>query len=217
VKLSTQKGVIERQWLDQGFILAGIDEVGRGCLAGPVVTACVALDYNKLAELDEKTKLKIRDSKTLSAKQRDELLALISEISLDFAVGTACAREIETVGILPATFLAMNRAIAGLSKIKPDLILVDGNQSIRGQPIRQQTIVKGDSLCFSIAAASIIAKEHRDQYMRKQSEEHPHWGFERHVGYGTSAHISAINSHGICHLHRRNFAPIRDMASIGRV
>ena len=207
----TEKGRIERHWLAQGLVPAGIDEVGRGCLAGPVVTACVVLDYEKLECLDEKTKAKIRDSKTLSAKQRDEILNLISDISLDSAIGVATAREVESVGILGATFLAMNRSVAGLTKKKPDILLVDGNQSIKGQPIKQQTVVKGDSICFAIAAASIIAKEHRDHYMRQQAEIHPEWGFDRHVGYGTAAHLTAINTHGICHLHRKNFAPIRDM------
>ncbi len=211
MKTTLTKGEIERQLLAQGLILAGVDEVGRGCLAGPVVTACVILDYKKLAALDEKTRSKIRDSKTLSAKQRDELLTLIADLSVDLAIGVATAREIEDVGILKATFLAMNRAIAGISKIIPDLILVDGNQAIQGQIIKQQTVVKGDSLCFSIAAASIIAKEHRDHFMREQADVHPHWGFERHVGYGTAQHIAAIHSHGICHLHRKNFAPIREM------
>lgn len=209
--LSQQKGMIEQHWLSQGIVPAGVDEVGRGCLAGPVVTACVILDYNKLDSLDDKTKIKIRDSKTLSAKQREELLQLISDISIDLAVGVADAREIENIGILNATFLAMNRAIAKIKKIKPEILLVDGNQAIRGQSIKQQTVVKGDSLCFTIAAASIIAKEHRDQFMRKQAEVHPHWGFDRHVGYGTAEHLAALSSHGICTLHRRNFAPIRNM------
>jgi ribonuclease HII len=207
----SEKGDIERHWLQQGLVPGGVDEVGRGCLAGPVVTACVVLDYAKLENLDIKTKAKIRDSKTLSAKQRDDLLELISDISLDSAIGVATAREIENFGILGATFLAMNRAVAGLTKVKPEILLVDGNQSIKGQSIKQQTVIKGDSLCYAIAAASIIAKEHRDQYMKEQAEIHTHWGFDSHVGYGTAAHITAINTHGICHLHRKNFAPIRDM------
>ena len=214
IKTTIQKGAIERQWLDQGLVLAGIDEVGRGCLAGPVVAACVVLDYKKLAALDAKTRSKIRDSKTLSALQRFDLLSIIADVSLDYAVGTATARDIEEVGILNATFLAMNDAIAQILKVTPDLLLVDGNQNIRGQIIKQQTIVKGDSLCFSIAAASIIAKEHRDHYMREQAAVHPHWGFERHAGYGTAQHIAAIHSHGICHLHRKNFAPIREMSFV---
>ncbi len=209
----SQKGVIEKLWLEQGLIPAGVDEVGRGCIAGPVVAACVILDYSKLESLDTRTKSKIRDSKTLSAKQRAELIDLIEEISLSSALGVASEREIEQIGILKATFIAMNRAIEALETVRPDILLVDGNQRIANQTIKQQTIVKGDSLCFAIAAASIIAKEHRDQFMHKQAAVHPHWGFDRHVGYGTSEHIAAINSHGICNLHRRNFAPIRDLVS----
>ena len=214
VKPNPQKGVIENFWLSQGLVPAGVDEVGRGCLAGPVVTACVVLDYDKLAALDETIKNKIRDSKTLSTKQRAEVISLIEEISVDHAIGVASEREIEGIGILKATFCAMNRAVASLKRIKPDVLLVDGNQSIQGQKIKQQTIVKGDSSCFTIAAASIIAKEFRDEFMRNQAEVHPHWGFDRHVGYGTAEHLTAIQSHGICELHRRNFAPIREMPNI---
>lgn len=208
---SPQKGEIERHWLQQGKYPAGVDEVGRGCLAGPVVAACVILDYDRLSSLDNPSRNKIRDSKTLSSKQRQDLLALIGELSIDQAIGIGSEREIETVGILNATFLAMNRAIASLKKRKPDILLVDGNQTIRNQQLLQQTIVKGDSLCYAIAAASIVAKEFRDELMQKQSTSHPHWGFDRHVGYGTAEHLSAIRVHGICELHRRNFAPIRDM------
>ena len=187
--------------------------MGRGCLAGPVVAACVVLDYAKLDGLNSKTKLKIRDSKTLSANQRSSIVSLINEIALEHHLGVATAREIETVGILEATFLAMNRAISKLSKTKPEILLVDGNQKIKGQHIRQLTVVKGDSLCYSIAAASIIAKEYRDEFMRAKALELPAWGFERHVGYGTAEHIAAIHTHGICDLHRRTFAPIRDISS----
>lgn len=209
----SQKGVIEKLWLEQGMLPAGVDEVGRGCIAGPVVAACVVLDYAKLDCLDVRTKSKIRDSKTLSAKQRAELVKLIEEISLGKAIGVASEREVEQHGILKATFVAMNRAIDRIEFVKPDLLLVDGNQKIANQPIKQITVVKGDSLCFAIAAASIIAKEYRDQFMQDQAVTHPHWGFDRHVGYGTSEHIAAIQSHGICDLHRRNFAPIRDLVA----
>jgi ribonuclease HII len=211
VKDQPTKGAIERALIEEGRVLAGIDEVGRGCLAGPVVAACVVLDYQKLFALDQITLAKIRDSKTLSAKQRAELINLIETISLDLALGVADPREIESIGILNATFVAMNRAVASLEKITPDILLVDGNQRIREQTLDQRTIVKGDSLCYAIAAASIVAKEHRDSYMRDCSVELPHWGFEKHVGYGTVDHLAAIKSHGICHLHRKNFAPIRDM------
>lgn len=208
-----EKGQIEQSYLSQGLLPAGVDEVGRGCLAGPVVAACVVLDYAKLDGLDSKAKLKIRDSKTLSANQRSSIVSLINEIALEHHIGVATAREIETVGILEATFLAMNRAIIQLSKTKPDILLVDGNQKIKGQHVRQQTVVKGDSLCYNIAAASIIAKEYRDEFMRAKALELPAWGFERHVGYGTAEHLAAINTHGICDLHRRTFAPIRDIGS----
>jgi ribonuclease HII len=213
VAVPKEKGAIERFWLDQGLIPAGVDEVGRGCIAGPVVAACVMLDYTRLDSLDTKTKSRVRDSKTLSAKQRAELIQLIDEISIGKAIGLASEREIEQHGILPATFLAMNRAIDSLKSEKPGVLLVDGNQKIANQPLRQVTVVKGDSLCYSIAAASIVAKEFRDQLMQTQAALHPHWGFDRHVGYGTADHIAAIHSHGICDLHRRNFAPIRDIVT----
>jgi ribonuclease HII len=208
-----EKGQIEQSYLSQGLLPAGVDEVGRGCLAGPVVAACVILDYAKLDGLDSKAKLKIRDSKTLSANQRSSIVSLINEIALEHRIGVATAREIETVGILEATFLAMNRAISQLTKTRPEILLVDGNQKIKGQIVRQQTVVKGDSLCYNIAAASIIAKEYRDEFMRAKALELPAWGFERHVGYGTAEHLAAINTHGICDLHRRTFAPIRDIGS----
>jgi len=211
VKQLPQKGEIERLILSDNLLPAGVDEVGRGCIAGPVNTACVVLDYDKLFSLDIKTLGKIRDSKTLSSKQRGELVQLILSLCLDSGFGQASQREIEAVGILNATFLAMNRAVSSLKKIKPDILLVDGNQKIRDQSLPQKTVVKGDSLCFTIAAASILAKEQRDSYMRQKATELPHWGFERHVGYGTADHLSAIKTHGICDLHRRNFAPIRDL------
>lgn len=211
MKEHPEKGDIERSLIKEGFTLAGIDEVGRGCLAGPVVASCVALDYERLFCLEPVTLSKIRDSKTLSSKQRTEILSLIKTISFDVSLGIASVREIEDVGILSATFLAMNRAVESLGQIRPNLLLVDGNQRIKGQSIDQRTVVKGDSLCFAIAAASIIAKEYRDSFMRECSVDRPHWGFEKHVGYGTADHLAAIKFHGICDLHRKNFAPIRDM------
>jgi ribonuclease HII len=208
---SPSKGQIERELLAAGFLPAGVDEVGRGCLAGPVVAACVVLDYDKLWSLSKSTLSRIRDSKTLSSKQRSELIELINGISIDSGIGTACPREIESAGILGATFIAMNRAISRIKTVEPDMLLVDGNQKIKDQSINQQTVVKGDSLCFAIAAASILAKEFRDNYMRSRAEDLRFWGFEKHVGYGTAEHLSAIQNHGICELHRKNFAPIRTM------
>jgi ribonuclease HII len=208
---SPSKGQIERELLAARLLPAGVDEVGRGCLAGPVVASCVILDYDKLWSLDKSKLSQIRDSKTLSSKQRSELIELINNISIASGIGTACPREIESSGILGATFLAMNRAISCIKAVKPDILLVDGNQKINDQSIRQQTVIKGDSLCFAIAAASIVAKEHRDNYMRSRSEDLKFWGFEKHVGYGTAEHLNAIQTYGICELHRKNFAPIRTM------
>jgi ribonuclease HII len=205
----SQKGVLERQLLDRGLSFIGVDEVGRGCLAGPVVAACVRLDYANLFKLPEKSLSLIRDSKTLSSKQRQVALGVLAEVSIESRVGSASAREIEVLGILKATFLAMNRAICLLEK-PVDHVLIDGNQKIPDLKTDQTAIVKGDALCFSIAAASIIAKEHRDQFMSMQAAQYPHYGFEANVGYGTAAHLTAIEQRGICTLHRRTFAPIKD-------
>lgn len=201
------KGEIEKDLTQKNFSLAGVDEVGRGCLAGPVVAASVSLDYKKLEALDDKTKGLIRDSKKLSHNQRSKIIPIIEEIAISYAIGEASVREIETKGILPATFLAMHRAIAGLDMPK-DMLLVDGNNQLPNYKGQQKTVVKGDSLCYSIAAASIIAKEFRDSYMTKQAEKYPGYGFESHVGYGTKKHMEALKEIGITEIHRKNFAPV---------
>ncbi len=213
LQIKLLKGRFEEELTSRGILPAGVDEVGRGCLAGPVVAACVAIDYGGLARLDKKARAKIRDSKTLSAKQRREQLVLIESISLETAIGEATVKEIEEVGILNATFLAMNRAIASM-RCSIGILLEDFHFPIINKTIQQKPIIKGDSLCYAIAAASIIAKEHRDSYMREQSDIYPGYGFEKHVGYGTAAHLEAIKSTGICPMHRRNFAPIRDMITL---
>lgn len=213
VKSILSKGQLEDELTLKGIIAAGVDEVGRGCLAGPVVAACVVLNYNELAKLSKKIKANIRDSKTLSAKQRGEQITLIQSISIDHSVGYAAVHEIEDVGILNATFLAMNRAVAQI-RCSIGMLLVDGHMPIRNQSLPQKPIIKGDSLCYTIAAASILAKEHRDQYMREQSEIYPEYGFASHVGYGTAAHLAAIKTAGICPMHRRTFAPVREMLEL---
>lgn len=210
LKIKILKGQFEEELTGRGIMPAGVDEVGRGCLAGPVVAACVAIDYAGLARLNTKARDKIRDSKTLSSKQRQETILLIEAISIESTIGEATVREIEEIGILNATFLAMNRAIASM-RCSIGMLLVDGHLPIRNQKLPQKPVIKGDSLCYAIAAASIIAKEHRDRYMREQSDIYPEYGFANHVGYGTAAHLEAIKSAGICPMHRRNFAPIRDM------
>ncbi len=204
------KGAIERSAIRAKKRPIGVDEVGRGCLAGPVYASVVALDYDKVHSLDEKTQGLIRDSKALSHKQRQKILPVIHEVALEYGIGFSTAREIEQIGIVPATFLAMRRAYDAL-KDPYDLLLIDGNQKHPNMPMEQMTIVGGDALCFAIAAASILAKEARDAFMREAHESYPEYGFADHVGYSTKVHLEALKSHGITPLHRRNFAPIKDM------
>lgn len=204
------KGAIERKSLKQDRRLIGVDEVGRGCLAGPVYAAVAALDYYKIDALDDTTRDLIRDSKKLSSKQRQRILPVLEEVCIEWGIGHATPREIEALGIVPATFLAMKRAYLSL-KESYDLLLIDGNQRHPDMPMEQMTVVGGDSLCYAIAAASILAKEARDAVMRAADELYPQYGFGDHVGYGTKSHLQALEKHGITPLHRRNFAPIRNM------
>ena len=207
---SQSRGQIEKDLLAAGRTLAGIDEVGRGCLAGPVVAACAVLDYERVASLADADRDLLRDSKTLSAAQRQYMVPIIQEVSLDCHYAFASVEEIERLGIVQANFLAMRRAISQCRSLF-DLLLVDGRQKVAGYPGDQLAVVKGDNLCFAIAAAAIMAKEARDQYMRQESLRYPVYGFDAHVGYGTRHHLAMIEKHGICELHRKNFDPIRSM------
>lgn len=214
-----ERGDLEREALTQGNHPAGIDEVGRGCIAGPVVVAAVVLDYTRLFSLPEKTLGLIRDSKTLSARQRNHVVPVIHEISGAHATASAGVDEIERLGIMGATFVAMRRALDCIDRQKGgafDLVLVDGNQKIpepvvSSRKVLQRTVVKGDHWCYAIAAASILAKEARDHFMHRLGEELPHYGFEKHVGYGTPQHIESLKTHGVSPWHRRGFEPVRSM------
>ena len=204
----TVKGAVEQEAYEHKFNIAGVDEVGRGCLAGPVYTAAVVLDLWKLFTLSPKEKSLIRDSKKLSVKQKKEALEIIDKIALSKSIGISSERVIEEKGIVPATFQAMIQALNGL-KVPYKKVYVDGNKTIPGfTKAEQEFLIKGDSLSYTIAAASIIAKVARDVFMSKQAEDYPGYGFEKHVGYGTKAHLEAIDTLGITPLHRRNFAPI---------
>ncbi|MDD9950491.1 MAG: ribonuclease HII [Zetaproteobacteria bacterium] len=206
-----ERGTIDRELWAQHRVCAGVDEVGRGCLAGPVVAAAVVLHGKKVEQISALTRAKLRDSKTLSLKQREEMAELIeTELALAHAVSFATAREVEQYGIVGATQRAMQTALLQLD-IPVDLTLVDGNQTIQGWAAPQKTLVKGDNLSWSIAAASILAKVCRDRWMVQADSHYPGYGFAKHVGYGTAAHRQALQELGPCVLHRRNFAPIRQM------
>jgi len=188
--------------------LCGVDEAGRGPLAGSVVAAAVVLDPSRpIAGL--------ADSKMLSEKRREALAPLIRERALAYCVAEATVEEIDRINILQATFLAMRRAVAGLmldgAPLLPDLVAIDGNQS-PGLTLRTALIIKGDALVPSISAASILAKTTRDAQLRALHLLHPEYGFDRHKGYGTAEHLDAIRRHGVLAAHRRSFAPIAQRA-----
>ena len=179
-----------------GRVVAGVDEAGRGCLAGPVVAAAVILDESRPIH-------GLRDSKALSEKKRNELFQEIQEKALACSVGMTGAGEIDRINILRAALLAMEQAVLALRK-KPDYVLIDGNAKT-SLPIEQRTIVKGDSKCASIAAASIVAKVTRDRIMTEVEREYPGYGFSRHKGYPTKEHLSALRNLGPCPIHRKSF------------
>ena len=188
---------IEQSYFEKGVqIICGVDEAGRGPLAGPVCAAAVILPPN--VEIPG-----LNDSKKLSDKKRRELYPVIKERALAFGIAFADHNEIDEINILQATYLAMERALAQLS-VKPELALIDGNRAKDfGLPV--QTVVHGDSLSASIAAASVLAKVTRDDYMLRMAEEYPGYGFEIHKGYGTKAHYAALTELGPCPIHRMTF------------
>lgn len=185
-------------WGNTG-LLAGVDEAGRGPLAGPVLAAAVILD-------DLKPIKGLADSKVLSARKREILFDEIRAKALCFAIAHASVAEIEELNILQATLLAMRRAVAGL-RLKPKLVLVDGNQ-LPQLPMQAQTIVRGDALVAAISAASILAKVQRDRWCLELDQQYPQYGFARHKGYGTTAHLAALRLHGACPQHRKTFGPV---------
>ena len=176
--------------------ICGIDEAGRGPLAGPVCAAAVILPPHCVIP-------GLNDSKKLPDKRRRELFPVICREALSYGIAFATEREIDEINILQATFLAMERALAQL-KIRPDLALIDGNREKDfGLPVK--TVIKGDSLSANIAAASVLAKVTRDDFMVQQAEKYPQYGFEIHKGYGTRAHYAALEQYGACPIHRRSF------------
>ena len=184
-----------------GRLVAGVDEVGRGSLAGPVVACALVLPAGDAMKSVEARG--VRDSKKLTAKRRGELCAIIKSAALDFCVSAVGPAEIDEANILEATLEAMSRAIGGLS-VAPAVVLVDGVHTPRC-PYPAECVKGGDGLSVSIACASIVAKVHRDGLMAGYHEEFPEYGFAAHKGYGTARHDEAIRRHGLCPIHRRTF------------
>lgn len=186
----------ERKYLNSGLkFIAGVDEVGRGPLAGPVVCAAVIMPTDDIVD-------GVTDSKKLSAKKREELSKIIREKALACSIFEVSEREIDEINILQAVKKCMTGAVMGL-KIKPDVVLCDGLDI--GLPFNTEYIIKGDFKSYTIGCASIVAKVYRDNLMIKKAEEFPEYGFDKHKGYGTKAHIDKIREIGPCSLHRKTF------------
>ena len=197
----------KKSWLEQGnlnwhapgLLVAGVDEAGRGPLAGPVVAAAVILNPAKRIR-------GLADSKLLSPQKRERLHDEIMDKALCCAIAMATVQEIDTLNILQATLLAMRRAVEGL-RLPPALVMVDGNR-LPVLPMRAEAVIDGDAKVKAISAASILAKVHRDRWCAEIDAHWPQYGFAAHKGYGTAAHLAALREHGACEHHRRSFAPV---------
>jgi ribonuclease HII len=190
----------------RGGSIAGIDEVGRGCVAGPVVAACVVFSWDSFSELEAlDRRVRIRDSKLMTRAQRTLGAELIREHALFVGVGLVEADVIDEINILQATFEAMRLAQKAAGCPPDTFYFIDGNKTVPEVSWRQKAVVDGDAQIFSIAAASIIAKEYRDSLMERLHEQYPSYFFAKHKGYGTKEHYAAIQAHGILPVHRKTF------------
>lgn len=197
----------EKFYFSQGYqAVGGIDEAGRGPLAGPVVAACVILKPG--FKINNSKMEDVKDSKKLTAKKRDELFDIIKEEISDVGVGICDNQTIDRINILQASFLAMKKAIGAL-KEKPRFTLVDGRFLIPNCSFKQEAIIKGDEKVFSIAVASIIAKVTRDRIMEKCHTKYPQYNFDKHKGYGTKIHLQALSEYGPCPIHRLSFKRVK--------
>jgi ribonuclease HII len=189
--------IFEQQYTDNGSLtVAGVDEAGRGPLAGPVYAAAVILPFGTEIE-------GLNDSKKLSEAKREKLFDIITDKAVAYGIASASEKEIDGINILEATFLAMNRALKQIEG-SFDLALIDGNRN-KGIEYPSVTVIKGDALCADIAAASILAKVSRDRFMYTMAEKYPQYGFEKHKGYGTKLHYENIAKYGVCPIHRKTF------------
>ncbi len=199
---------IEKAMLASGVCrVAGVDEVGRGPLAGPVTAAAVVLDPARIPD-------GLNDSKVVSPKRRAALAAALAACA-DVSVGHASVSEIDEHNILRASHIAMVRAVAGL-QVQPEFVLIDGSMVPRGLDIPARSVVKGDARSLSIAAASIVAKTARDRIMVDLAQQHPGYGWETNMGYGSKSHISALQNLGVTPHHRRSFKPVHNMLYQGK-
>lgn len=187
-------------------LIAGLDEAGRGALAGPVVAAAVILPLHDAKKM--KTLAAVNDSKQVTAGQRESQYEQIIDKALAYGLGQTAAAVIDEIGIIQATKQAMRTALTQLQPAA-EYLLIDGRIRLKTIPLPQQSIIRGDSHSLSIAAASILAKVTRDRLMITHHDTYPHYGFARHKGYGTPFHLEALTTHGPCPLHRYSFAPIR--------
>jgi len=197
----------ERKLFKKGYeYIAGIDEAGRGPLAGPVVAAVVVF---KKKNLGKWLKFGIKDSKKLSAKKRQGLLKVIKKEAIEIKASRVSEKIIDKINIRQATLLAMRRAFL---RLKPsiDFVLIDGKDTLKNLPVNQKAIISGDNQSVIIAAASIVAKETRDDIMRHYAKKYPEYGFERHKGYGTKMHFEMIKKYGPCKIHRKSFHLLKD-------
>lgn len=193
-----------KKWTEGLRVVAGVDEAGRGPLAGPVVVAAVAF-------LPDSEIPQVNDSKQLTAKQRDELkIRIMNTPGVLYSIQTVSAETIDKINILQATYLGMRKAVNSLKIV--EFAFIDGNP-VPDFPVDNESVVKGDAKSASIAAASILAKTHRDDIMQKFARNYPEYGFDRNSGYGTAEHLAALKIYGVSPIHRRTFAPVRDILS----
>lgn len=200
---------IEQEYWSQDILhIAGLDEAGMGALAGPVVAAAVVFSQEQAEAFQKETvNIPVRDSKLLSARQREKAADLIRNRALCFAIGSASVEEIDSMNIRNASHLAMRRAIEGLT-IEPAMLLIDGTSASIHPTIFSLSLIKGDQLSYSIAAASILAKVTRDAILQKLDVEFPAYGFASHKGYGAAIHMAALKEHGATAHHRKSYAPV---------
>ena len=193
-----------RLWREGTKFVAGVDEAGRGPLAGPVVAAAVV--FSPEVNLKE-----MKDSKKLSSRKREEFFGVISELALSVGVGVVSEKEIDRINILNASLEAMRLAVLNL-RVEPEFILVDGNRKIPGLDIPQLAIIRGDELSLLVASASIVAKVTRDRLMLAYDKTYPQFRFDHNKGYGTKSHLEALEDYGPCELHRCSFKPVKLLA-----